>query len=110
MTFRPLDTHVPLSAFNYVHLSLKCHSKCVGMSYWSDLNISSQYVYLKQSDQQIHIPVINIFKLVELKFGLQQRNRTIFLRCMFNSQSKILFELSLNVHVPVWTTLVTIIL
>ena len=22
MTFRPLDTHVPLSAFNYVHLSL----------------------------------------------------------------------------------------
>ena len=23
MTFRPLDTHVPLSAFNYVHLSLK---------------------------------------------------------------------------------------
>ena len=23
MTFRPLDTHVPLSAFNYVHLSLR---------------------------------------------------------------------------------------
>ena len=23
MTFRPLDTHVPLSAFNYVHLALK---------------------------------------------------------------------------------------
>ena len=22
MTFRPLDTHVPLSAFNYVHLAL----------------------------------------------------------------------------------------
>ena len=33
MTFRPLDTHVPLSAFNYVHLALMSSSNIVFRAY-----------------------------------------------------------------------------